>query len=242
VRTTDGGNTWSLQISGTTNAIVAMHFVNDTLGFAAATGAILLRTTNGGGDLDYVVPEPFDALIGDATLVDGALIAVGRYGDVYRAALECPAAPQVPVAFQSGQTLWTAWRPQIQWYLNGAPLPNATWPSITTTESGSYTVVVIDALGCTSAPSVPVQIISTAVEERGADAFTVFPNPTNGMLTLSFANDGLHTVLLCDAQGRALRSERVNESRGTMELEELPAGLYMLHEVGSAHWVRVMRE
>jgi hypothetical protein len=189
-----------------------------------------------------VVPAPFDAIIGDATLVDGALIAVGRYGDVYRAALECPAAPQVPVVFQSGQTLWTAWRPQIQWYLNGAPMPNATWPSITTTESGSYTVVVIDALGCTSAPSVPVQIISTASEERGADAFTVFPNPTNGMLTLSFATDGLRTVLLCDAQGRELRSERMSGSRGALSMEKLPAGLYILREAGSAHGVRVVRE
>lgn len=240
-RTADGGDTWTPLLS-LPQYTMSIFFTDPDTGYAVDVSGYALRTTNGGDDWTYVVPEPFDAIIGDATMVDGALIAVGRYGDVYRAALHCPAEPDVPLVFQSGQTLWTAWRPQIQWYLDGAPLPDATWPWITTAASGSYTVVVTDALGCTSAPSTPVQIISTTVEEHGVNAFTIFPNPTNGQMSLSFATDGPHTVLLCDAQGRVLRSERVSGSRGALTLENLPGGLYLLREVGSAGAVRVVRE
>ena len=103
-------------------------------------------------------------------------------------------------------------------------------------------MVVTDALGCTSAPSTPVQIISTAMEVLVADAFTVFPNPTAGLLTLSFASDGAHSVLLCNARGRVVRSERMSGSHGALWMEDLPAGLYILREVGSPHGVRVVRE
>lgn len=240
-RTTDGGDTWTPLLS-LPQYTMSIFFTDPDTGYAVSVSGYALRTTNGGDDWTYVVPEPFDVLIGDATMVDGALIAVGRYGDVFRAALQCPAEPDVPIVFQSGEILWTAWRPQIQWYLDGAPLPDATWPWITATESGSYTVVVTDALGCNSAPSTPVQIISTALEERVADAFTVFPNPTSAMVTLSFANDGQRTVLLCDAQGRVLRSERVSGSTTRLDMQALPVGLYILREEGSARGVRVVRE
>ncbi|MBK8498550.1 MAG: T9SS type A sorting domain-containing protein [Flavobacteriales bacterium] len=240
-RTTDGGDTWTF-LGNLPQYTMSIFFTDPDTGYAVSVSGYALRTTNGGDDWTYVVPEPFDVLIGDATLVDGALIAVGRYGDVYRAALQCPSTPQVPYVLQSGTTLSTAWRPQIQWYLEGIPIPNATWPYITATEPGSYTVVVTDALGCISAPSVPVVVISTAVEEQMNDAFAVFPNPTTGLLTLSFAKDGPHTVLLCDAQGRVLRNERMSGATAMFDLHELPAGLYIVREAGSAPGVRVVRE
>ncbi len=239
-RTTDGGDTWTSM--GLNNFMMSIFFTDPDTGYVVNVSGYVLRTTNGGNDWEELVPAPFDVLIGDATMVDGAIIAVGQSGDVFRAELQCPTTPQVPLVFQSGQTLFTAWRPQIQWYLDGEPLPDATWPWITTSEPGSYTVVVTDALGCTSAPSVPVVVINTAVEERAVDAFTVFPNPTNGQLTVTFTTNGTHTVQLCDAQGRVLRSERVSGSSATLDVRELPVGLYFLREVGGARAVRVVRD
>lgn len=241
-RTTDGGDTWTS--IGLPQFTMSIFFTDPDTGYAVNVSGTVLRTTNGGDDWEEVVPAPFDAIIGDAALVDGALIAVGRFGDVYRAELQCPNTPQVPTVWQSGNTLCTAWRPQIQWYLDGAPLPNDTWPCITTSATGSYTVVVTDALGCTSAPSVPVQIISTGGTDTapGPGTFAVFPNPTTGQLTLSFAAHGPHNLLLCDAQGRVLRSERLSGTTATLDLHDLPAGLYILREAGSTRAVRVVRE
>ncbi len=231
-RTTDGGDTWTF-LGGVPQYTMSIFFTDPDTGYAVGVSGNVVRTTNGGDDWETIVPAPFDAIIGDATLVDGALIAVGRYGDVYRAELQCPTTPQVPYVLQSGQTLCTALRPQMQWYLDGIPLPNATGSCITAGATGSYTVVVTDALGCTSAPSTPVQIIHTAVEERTNAAFAVYPNPSSGQLTLSFASDGVHAMLLCDAHGRMLRSERVIGSTSTLDVQELPAGLYIVREVGS---------
>ncbi len=240
-RTTDGGDTWTA-VNSLPSFTMSIFFTDPDTGYVVGVSGQVLRTTNGGTDWVTVVPEPFDAIIGDATLVDGALIAVGRYGDVYRAALECPTTPQVPTVLQSGQTLCTAWRPQIQWYLDGALLPGATGPCLVASAIGSYTVVITDVLGCTSAPSVPVNIISTGVVERMTDGFAVFPNPTSGHITITFAADGPHTVLLCDMQGRVLRNERISGSTAALSIEVLPAGMYILREVGSACAVRVVRE
>ena len=44
------------------------------------------------------------------------------------------------VPSSSGTTLCTAYRPHIQWYRNGDPLPDANTPCITTDATGSYTV------------------------------------------------------------------------------------------------------
>ena len=240
-RTTDGGDTWTY-LGGLPQYTKSIFFTHPDTGYAVSVSGQAVRTTDGGDTWVNIVPAPFDAIIGDATLVDGAVIAVGRYGDVYRAPLACPAVPAVPAVLQSGQTLCTAWRPQLQWYLDGLPLPNATWPCITAATSGSYTVVYTDALGCTSAPSVPVQIINTAAPAPTTTAFTVFPNPTTGSVTLSFADAAPRTILLCDARGRVLRSERLSGASAVVYLHGLPAGLYILREAGGGNAVRVVRE
>lgn len=240
-RTTDGGDTWTL-VPGLPQFTMSIFFTDPDTGYAVNVSGYVLRTTNGGDTWNEIVPAPFDVLFGDATLVDGVLLAVGEHGDVWRAALACPTTPHMPTVLQSGNILCTAYRPQVQWYLNGDPLPDATTPCITTEATGSYTVVITDALGCVSAPSAPVQVISTAVEEPASPAFAVFPNPTDQHITLRFANDGPHALELCDAQGRLLRSETVQGNTAQLDLHALPAGLYVVREVGMGAGVRVIRE
>ena len=240
-RTTDGGDSWTPLVE-LPQFTMSVFFTDPDTGYAVNVSGYVLRTTNGGDNWEEIVPAPFDVTIGDATLVAGTIVAVGEQGDVFRAALQCPTTPHTPTVLQSDNTLCTAYRPSIQWYLNGEPLPGATWPCLTATEPGNYTVVVTDALGCTSAPSATVQVISTAVEENAWPAFAVFPNPTDHHITVRFANDGAHALELCDAQGRLLRSERVQGPTAQLDLQALPAGLYLVREAGMAAGVHVVRE
>ena len=240
-RTTDGGDTWTF-LPELPQFTMSLFFTDPDTGYAVTVSGFVLRTTNGGDNWDEIVPMPFDVTIGDATLVDGTIVAVGDQGDVFRATLACPPSPQVPTVLQSDNTLCTAYRPQIQWYLNGDPLPDATGPCITTEATGNYTVVVTDALGCTSAPSAPVQVVGTAVEATPSPAFTIFPNPTSQHITLRFATDGLHPLELCDAQGRLLRSLTVRGTQALLDLQALPTGLYVVREVGMGAGERVVRE
>src|SRR5438045_8602837 len=48
VRTTDGGNSWTIQASGTTQTLWAVSFTDITNGTAVGEGGTILRTTDGG--------------------------------------------------------------------------------------------------------------------------------------------------------------------------------------------------
>ncbi len=49
VRTTDGGNSWTIQTSGTTQNLWAVSFADVNNGTAVGEGGTILRTTDGGG-------------------------------------------------------------------------------------------------------------------------------------------------------------------------------------------------
>src|SRR6266508_6011113 len=48
VRTTDGGNSWTIQASGTTQTLWAVSFTDANNGTAVGEGGVILRTTDGG--------------------------------------------------------------------------------------------------------------------------------------------------------------------------------------------------
>ena len=84
----------------------------------------------------------------------------------------------------------------------------------------------------TSLPIEPVSCL-TDVEEIDADenSIEVFPNPTTGLLNISFANADSENygVEIYDALGRLVASENVNASRNyTMDISAYPEGLYIV--------------
>ncbi|HRH37375.1 MAG TPA: T9SS type A sorting domain-containing protein [Flavobacteriales bacterium] len=84
--------------------------------------------------------------------------------------------------------------------------------------------------------------IATGLPTSAPSLFTATPNPTNGKLTLTFSADGPHTLMLFDAHGHVLRSERMSGAMATLSIDDLPAGIYLLRESGSAQGVRVVRQ
>ena len=48
--TSNGGDNWTLQTSGTTNRLVAVHFPSANTGYIAGYGGTILKTTNGGAN------------------------------------------------------------------------------------------------------------------------------------------------------------------------------------------------
>ena len=53
LRTTDGGEIWTLQTSGTTNALNGVSFTDSNNGTAVGVSGTILRTTNGGETWDF---------------------------------------------------------------------------------------------------------------------------------------------------------------------------------------------
>lgn len=90
-----------------------------------------------------------------------------------------------PVASSSGATLSASPVPNAtyQWYLDGAPIPGATEQNYTAEENGNYTVVAI-VHDCASDPSNVLPYFTTDIGTVGTQGIALFPNPTEGRLTI----------------------------------------------------------
>jgi len=83
--------------------------------------------------------------------------------------------------------------------------------------------------------SLPIEVIAdlTSVEEMEADenSISIFPNPTTGLLNISFGNaesEG-YSVEIYDALGRLVTTEMVSASDNhTMDISAYPEGLYVV--------------
>ncbi|MEA1874536.1 MAG: C10 family peptidase [Bacteroidota bacterium] len=60
------------------------------------------------------------------------------------------------------------------------------------------------------------------------ELFSVYPNPATSLIAIQFANVGQAQVDLFDYTGRFLKSQIVNESEVSLDISNLPNGLYIL--------------
>lgn len=120
-----------------------------------------------------------------------------------------------PTVSQAGNTLTASGAVSYQWYLDGNILPGETSSTLTATQNGSYTVVAVDANGC-SATSAAVVVNGIGINEvTNTVATNIYPNPTTGVfaieITLDAKND--YTIEISDVLGRVLYSEKVITSK-----------------------------
>jgi len=124
-----------------------------------------------------------------------------------------------------------------QFYLNGVAIPGATGQTYVVNGSaatyGSYTVVVTNSAGCSSAASVATVVTTTRTGIAGA-SLLVYPNPTpTGQVTLELSGFRSATQLaVIDALGRVVRSEALPATTGVvthkLNLSGMAPGVYML--------------
>ena len=91
-----------------------------------------------------------------------------------------------PVASSAGALLSASPVPNAtyQWYIEGNLIPGATEQEYDATQNGNYTVVAT-VENCVSQPSNVVQFISTDIAGTSSTlGLFVFPNPTEGLLTI----------------------------------------------------------
>lgn len=72
---------------------------------------------------------------------------------------------------------------------------------------------------------------STAIAEVQSMAFDLFPNPTDGMVTIRGEFEGAAEVRVLDCAGRSVHEERVSaaaEGSHSIDLSHLPSGVYTL--------------
>ncbi len=239
-RTIDGGDTWEV-MGSIPSYTKAIYFTDADTGYAVGNSGQVVRSVDGGVTWNGFLPEILNASVGDAAWVDGMLVIGCNNGDIFRAQITCPSIAAVPVITESGGSLCTNTNGTAQWYLDGDPLPGGDAPCIIPVDAGAYTVIVTDALGCVSAPSAPVPIISTAIAPVTFTGVTrLFPNPANNAVRIERAEASPATLTLFDVQGRVVRSERISSDTGVLDISDLVPGLYTVR-VASAHDAETLR-
>ena len=84
LRTTDGGNAWNSQVSGTANLLFGVSFANANTGAAVGAEGTILKTTNGGTNWDTQISGTTNFLFGVSFSDANTGIAVGASGTILR--------------------------------------------------------------------------------------------------------------------------------------------------------------
>lgn len=239
LRTTDGGDTWTV-MDGTSMTTVSIFFTDPDTGYAVDGGGKAKMSTDGGVSWTTILPSISNAQIMDAAYVDGAIVAVGRWGDVFRAQVACPQNTSTPVITEVGDNLCTDLSGTVQWYLGGEPITGGDTPCIEASEEGSYTVVVTDALGCASSVSAPFVVIHTGITDQSNTTIRLHPNPATDRLILERLGTAPAPFTVYDTQGRILLAGTANGTRTSVDIASLPSGLYLLRleDGGIARFVK----
>lgn len=131
----------------------------------------------------------------------------------------------------------------LQWCLNGVPIPGATGSQYVIDQSGSYSVIATNAFGCSS-HSISVLINFVGIEEQQDNVgLSVYPNPSNGTFTFSTTR-AMHHVLytVSDQLGRTVASGYLEGNSQEVHLEGLETGLYFLRVSGRNQVTKLVKE
>ncbi|MDB5240766.1 MAG: peptidase [Spirosoma sp.] len=141
---------------------------------------------------------------------------------------------QAPVVTLNGLTLSSNAISNIQWLLDGLPIPGATTPNFTAVLSGRYSVKG-NVNGCGEAISNEVVLTILAAEaEAPEDEILVYPNPATRQITVTVASTVPYapTVRLADSRGITVRSaalQRDGKNRAAvLDLTGLAGGTFFV--------------
>lgn len=95
---------------------------------------------------------------------------------------------------------------------------------------GTYTVVVLDAYnGCEKSITVEVGYTAIGVDELDANAFSLYPNPTTGVVNVVFSNATQNTtVRLKNMLGQTIETKLNVSNKTTFDLSDYSNGIYFI--------------
>lgn len=136
------------------------------------------------------------------------------------------ALPQ-PTVTTNGFNLSTQTFTGYQWQLNGSAISAATAQTYEAVANGNYSVIVVDANGC-SATSADVNVTGVGVEELNNNTVSVYPNPAANVLNVAVAK-GEHDITIRDLTGAVVMFTNTNTAVTALDIASLAQGAYTVH-------------
>ncbi|HNV99290.1 MAG TPA: T9SS type A sorting domain-containing protein, partial [Chitinophagales bacterium] len=146
-----------------------------------------------------------------------------------------------PVTFCAGGSVVLSVNPvggsTYQWYRGGTMLIGATGLNYTATVAGNYKCLVTKtATGCYKMSNViPVTVPCREGEVIGEETvISLYPNPTSSSIQVETHNTGITAAAIINALGQTVIADFNFEGNCTIDLHDLPAGMYWLKTLNGA--------
>lgn len=99
--------------------------------------------------------------------------------------------------------------------------------TLTGAAAGCYTVVVTDVAGCTVADASCVSYITGLFNQTLSNSVhKVNPNPSQGLFTLNFSNQGTKKIIITDAIGKLISTYETEQTTLSIDLKAFDDGVY----------------
>ena len=125
-----------------------------------------------------------------------------------------------------------------QWYRGGTMLIGATGLNYTATVAGNYKCLVTKtATGCYKMSNViPVTVPCREGEVIGEETvISLYPNPTSSSIQVETHNTGITAAAIINALGQTVIADFNFEGNCTIDVHDLPVGMYWLKTLNGAH-------
>ena len=157
--------------------------------------------------------------------------ATGALANIDSVTITVLGNPSVPTIARGTDTLYClAAATTYQWYLNGQQISGATNQTYTTTQSGNYLVRTTDSNGCVYVYSTTLnhtQVPAAVVDINFSDKLNVYPNPTQGLITIKNASlfGKEYSIQVIDPSGRIIQT---HYNATTVDISSLHNGYYFI--------------
>lgn len=94
-------------------------------------------------------------------------------------------------------------------------------------QSGEYTVKLTASSNCGNDEFSSIVVVLTGIDSEFANQFSVYPNPTEGTVTIS-SKDKIDNIRILNISGKLIESHDLNSNSKVLDISEYKAGIYFI--------------